>query len=251
MKRIKNEREKFLFPPKQNIISLTIFLIFIFVMLAMCSYSYGAGQIEMGLSYNSNTKVERSNFLAKIEEKKEDLEVEIYSNLLKEQEDEKLNSLRIDSDVQVNYYSTPNIFYYALAGYDRNIEYGIMDKTSVALGAGYKKYEYKYPYGVQGGMSARSIYYDAETEKDIYINLAGDIMIPYKFLEFRDEVDFLVNTKKVEGTDIELYNVSSVIAKLSDDFFLSFSLNFSYLNNPPQGYPEEIKIWMLRGGFSF
>ena len=230
------------------------FIVFIVVIIALLilSVDCGAtGQIEMGLSYNSNTKVERSNFLAKIEEKKDDLEVEIYSNLLKEQEDERLNSLRIDSDVQVNYYSTPNVFYYALAGYDRNIEYGILDKTSVDIGAGYKKYEYKYPFRVQSGISARSIYYGAEMEKDIYFNLAGDIMIPYKFLEFRDEAEFLVNTKQVEGTDIEINNVSSVIAKLSDDFFLSFSLSFSHLNNPPRGYPKEIKIWMLRGGFSF
>lgn len=235
-----------------GIYAFFVFVLVVFCLLLFTSRCRAEGQIEIGMSYNSNTKREKNNFLAKIQEKKEDLEIEIYSNFLKEQENEVLESLRIDSEIQLNYYSSPNIFYFSKAGYNRDIEQGILDKTSIDLGAGYKDYSYKYPYRIQAGLSSQSICYDqSDLERDIYSNISGDIAIPYEFLEFKNDVDFLVNTKAIEGTDIEISNVVSVIANLSEDFFLSFSLNYSYLNHPPKTFPKEIKIYMLRAGVNF
>lgn len=254
MKRVKNRKKETNFPPKQNILVLCLFFMFILVVLGVytCSKSEANGQIEIGMSYNSNTKREKNNFLAKVQEKKEDLEIEIDTNLYKEQEGENLESLMIDSEVQVNYYGNKNIFYYASAGYDRNIEQGISDKTSVDIGSGYKDYEYKYPFRLQAGLSSRSVYYDQlDLERNIFGNIGGDVKYSYKILDFKNELDFLMNLKRFQGTDVEVKNISAIVANIGDDLFLSLSLNFSYLNHPPTGYPEEIKIYMLRGGFTF
>lgn len=250
MQRIKNRKKEGL-----PLWPIVIFIITVAVILLVLYFRVGAnakGLIEIGMSYNSNTKREKNNFLAKIEEKKENLEVEIYTNFFKEQEGDVLESLRINSEVQVNYYSTENTFYYTLAGYDRNIEQGIMDKTSMDIGAGYKDYKYKYPFRVQSGVSSRSIYYDSENlERNLYFSASGDIKYAYDLFDFKNELDFLINLKAIHGTDVGINNVSSIIANLSDNLFLSLSLDFSYLNHPPLGYPKEIKIYMIRGGFSF
>lgn len=254
MKRIKDKKKELNLPPKQNFLALGLFILFIFVVLCIytCSQATAAGQVEIGMSYNSNTKREKNNFLAKIEEKKEDLEIEIDTNLYKEQEGEKLESLVINSDIQVNYYANENLFYFSKAGYNRNIEQGISDKTSVDFGMGHKDYTYKYPYRIQAGLSSRSIYYDqADLERDIFGNLAGDIKYSYKILDFKNESIFLMNLEKVRGTDIEVKNIAEIIANLGNNLFLSLSLDFSYFNHPHAGYPEEIKIWMIRGGFNF
>ena len=169
--------------------------------------------------------------------------------MLKEQENKILESLIIDSDAQINYFVNQKLFYYAQASYDRNIEYGIDDKTTTNVGVGYKDYKYKLPYRVQGGIASQSIFYSYDdTDREIFLKLGGDITIPYKFLALREDVDFL---REAAGNNIELNSVSAIIANVSDNFFLSFSLNFSYLSDPPLGYANDIKIWMLRGGINF
>lgn len=251
---MKDRKKETNFPPLQNILVLCLFILFMFVVFCIytCSKVDAKGKIEIGMSYNSNTKREKNNFLANIQAKKEDLEIEIDTNLYKEQEGKKLESLMISSEVQVNYYSNKNTFYFAQAGYARNIEQGILDKTSIDIGAGYKDYEYKYPFRVQAGLSTRSIYYDQlDLERNIFGNIGGDIKYSYKILDFKNELDFLMNLERFLGPDVEVKNISAIVANLDDDLFLSLSLNFSYLNHPPPGYPEEIKIWMLRAGFNF
>lgn len=231
------------------------FIVFLFIMFCLLFFSINcraAGQIEIGISSNSNTKREKSNFLAKIQEKKEDLEIEIATSLYKEQEGKALESLVINSKIQVNYYGNENTFYYASGGYSRNIEQGVLDKTSFDIGSGYKHYKSKYPYRIQAGISSRSIYYDqSDLERDIFLNVGGDIKSSYKILDLKNELDFLMNLERVRGTDMEIKNISSIIANLGNDLFLSLSLDFSYLNHPADGFPEEIKIYMMRAGFSF
>lgn len=255
MQRIKNiKKETGLSRHKASVIFVFILFIFIVVCIYTCSRAEAKGQIEIGMSYNSNTKREKNNFLAKIQEKKEDLEIEINTNFYKEQEDKNIESLMIDSEIQVNYYANKNTFYYALAGYNRNIEQGVIDKTLIDIGMGYKDYEYKYPFRTQVGLSSQSIYYDQlDLERNMFLTMGGDTIYSYKILDFKNEVDFLMNLKKFQNTDVEIKNIAAIIVNLTDgdDLFLSLSLNYSYFNHPVESYPKEIKIWMLRAGFTF
>lgn len=207
------------------------------------------GTIEVGMQYNSNTKYERSNFLATIAEKKNDFELETSTSLLKEQENKLLQSLIIESDAQINYFTSSKMFYYAKGSYERNTEYGISDKTATNVGMGYKDYDFKLPYRLQGGFATQSIFYNSDaTDKALYLNAGGDIKIPYKFLDLKENISLF---KEIGAAKIELSSVSSIIANVSDNFFLSFSLNFSYLTDPPPGYVKDIKIYTFRGGINF
>ena len=259
MRRLKKnwEDKEFMGVPMKNIYFMCAFMLVLIVIMILLlvffnDFSYAKGNIELGYTYNSNTKNEKSCFSAEIEEKMNALELEIDTDFYKEQEREELKSLNIDSQVQANYYTTDNFFYYAGTKYNRNLEYGIEDKTFFDVGTGYKDYTFKFPLRVQAGISSGSIYYiDGDIEKNLFLTAKGSIGFTYDFLEFKDELGGMVNLRGFENTDLEFNNLASVKANLTREFFLSFSLNFSFMNDPPLGCPKSIRLWMARGGINF
>ena len=258
MQRIKKKLDKKIFGiPLINIVNAIVFILFIVLIIIICAifrtkFVFADGQIELGYTYNSNLKNEKSSFSAIIEEKMDRLEFEIKSDFYKEQENKEIKALNINSDVQANYYYKKNIYYYSATRYDRNLEYGINDKTFFDFGMGYKDYGCRYPLRFQAGLSTGSIYYDdGDIEKNIFFSSQGALMVKVESIELKDEVTFTRNLKSVNHGDTELTNLASVKANLTSEFFLSFSLNSSFISDPPSDYPHHINIWMVRGGINF
>lgn len=253
IKRVEEDKNKIKYIEYKNVIFVLFFVLFILTVLfiARCN-AYGKTQIELGMKYNSNSKREENTFNAFIEKRKNSLETEIVTEFYKEQKNKVLESLRIDAGLQTNYYLKDKYFLYLGTNYERDYEYGIEDKTSVDLGAGIKEPEGKYPYKIQTGLLSGSVYYNNnESDRDIFLKCAGNVSRNFGSIELRDDLMLKMNLESSKNTDFEIKNLTSAKAYLTEDFYISISLNFSFHNHPLSDYPKEIKTWILRGGINF
>lgn len=238
-----------MFVDKENIMYLLLFLLFIFIMCFLVYLkAYGANTIEFGAYYNSNTKSEKIDFMVAGEKKEEHLEIQFKNKIHKEQREDALYSLSIDTSAQINYYPKEKLYYYSNLDYYRDVELGILDETDLGAGIGYKTEK----YFSQGGLASKTIFFIDENQRDLFLKLLGGFQIPFLGnFKFRERLGFDYNLSNSPRDDYELISDNSLILDLLRNLYLSLNLDYRYKNKPPLGFPKDLKIYTMRIGVNF
>mgnify|MGYP002507686173 CR=1 FL=1 len=242
-----NKKEKKLYKKRIHLplisASLLIFSI-IFFIAAFCWAE--TGNLRLGY-INDSEGIETYQVRIKgASEKEKDTKIGIvYSfQLYKQQREDVLESLNIDSTIQLNYYFDP-FFAFTAIDYGRAINTGINDEISTGIGAGIKDKFFK----IQSG-----IYINSEnTIEGFNKNILNQSLLHAEYfinddLSLETDDEFKININR--STDYEIFFSGGPKVKLSKSMTGAIVYEYQYINEPVIGN-RDYRKFMLELGVNF
>lgn len=242
--------------PRQNTVSLLAFVLFIVLIILIffyANFSKANSTIEYGAMYNTATENEKIDLNINFENKRESLELKFKSKLSKEQIKDELVSMNIELDTQMNFYPEENWFWYLGTNYNRDMKAGLLDRTDISLGSGYKDKINSLSYSTQAGISTRSIFYAGkETVNSLFLLISEEIKIPLQeAFELKNYSKLSLDLHKINDKEYEFDCETALIAHLMEPLYLVVGLDYKYINNLDKQYPNDQKTWGIKLGVSF
>jgi len=222
-----------------------VFIVLILCFISAKVYAKTTGSFELGASYSSQTKTQRTQVSLDGETRKDNFSIKFDYKLNKEQVGDNLTELANRTNIQTNYYSDPWFGFLAI-GYERDLSAGIADKTDIGLGAGYKEEM----YGAQSGLYVSTVNHDATAERNFVSKTLGNFTTPlFGPTLFREKAsaEFLIN----KPSDYRFVSESALITNLTKSLYFSLGFDYQYVNIPVEGYSKDKKEYMAKVGVQF
>ena len=228
---------------KRNLPILSTMIFSFILMFFIAVYAWGAGSLDVGYIYDSDGQETYQVRLGG--EQEEEKTGFIYSfELYKQQQKEELQSLDVDSTIQLDLYFNP-YFAFAAIDYERSIVSGIEDKIDTGIGGGWKNDYFK----GQSGIYISSENNVTEYERNIINQTMCDTWYPVNDeLSLESEGVFEMDLK---NTDDYIFTVSAgPKIKISEKMTAGLTYEHQYINEPKIG-PTDHRKFMFEVGRAF
>lgn len=235
-----------------------IYCLTLALILVSFGFCYGekvTGNFGIGYKYDTKSDLESMNVKLNADIALEkNISVIIRHQFAKEQNEDTLIDLSMQSKIQANYYTTSSRYYFAGIEYKRDIQEGIEDRTDTGFGIGGKLGD---PNGAnfsfQTGLYLTSEYYGVAIpfERSFSNKTYGFGTIPITgILSGEVNAGLDANLDNLDNEDYIFTGYGGIKAQFSDNMSGSIGIDYTHIHRPIIG-TRDSKIWLAMVNYDF